>query len=101
MYTVAEVYETDIGLVHVGQQARVMSPALPQALHGTVELIGKTISKNRCSMLILLRRLTAVLWRSKFILIPTIWQHRWSIYRWMLPSTSMIADPIPVWYASR
>src|SRR4029453_4411581 len=46
MYTVAEVYETDIGLVHVGQQARVMSPALPQALHGTVELIGKTITKN-------------------------------------------------------
>jgi HlyD family secretion protein len=46
MYTVAEVYETDIGLVHVGQQASVMSPALPQALHGTVELIGKTITKN-------------------------------------------------------
>ncbi len=46
MYTVAEVYETDIGLVHVGQQASVMSPALPQALHGTVELIGQTISKN-------------------------------------------------------
>ena len=46
MYTVAEVYETDIGLVHVGQQASVMSPALPQALHETVELIGKTITKN-------------------------------------------------------
>ena len=46
MYTVAEVYETDISLVHVGHQARVVSPALPQALHGTVELIGKTITKN-------------------------------------------------------
>jgi HlyD family secretion protein len=46
MYTVAEVYETDIGLVRVGQQASVTSPALPQALQGTVELIGKTIIKN-------------------------------------------------------
>jgi len=46
MYAVAEVYETDIGLVHIGQQADVTSPALPQAFHGTVEVIGKTVTKN-------------------------------------------------------
>src|SRR5262245_24323025 len=37
MYAVAEVYETDISLVRVGQPASVTSPALPQALHGVVD----------------------------------------------------------------
>lgn len=46
MYAVAEVYETDIGRVHLGQQARISSPALPDALHGKVERIGMKIGKK-------------------------------------------------------
>jgi len=46
MYAVAEVYETDVGLVRVGQRARVTSAALPEALTGTVEQIGHMIAKN-------------------------------------------------------
>jgi HlyD family secretion protein len=46
MYIVAEIYETDIGLVRLGQTARVTSPALPEALIGTVEHIGNMIAKN-------------------------------------------------------
>ena len=46
MYALAEVYETDVGLVRVGQPASVTSPVLPQALHGTVELIGRSVTKN-------------------------------------------------------
>lgn len=45
MYAVAEVYESDIGGVHVGQRAAVTSPALPDELQGTVESIGWKISK--------------------------------------------------------
>jgi len=45
MYAIAEVYETDIGRVAVGQRARVTSPALPRALAGTVERIGKKVGK--------------------------------------------------------
>lgn len=45
MYAVAEVYETDIGRVAVGQRARIESPALPQALAGNVERIGKKVGK--------------------------------------------------------
>ncbi|WP_256872835.1 efflux RND transporter periplasmic adaptor subunit [Candidatus Entotheonella palauensis] len=46
MYVIAEVYETDIGLVRIGQQALVSSPALPQVLGGNVVHIGSTIGKN-------------------------------------------------------
>lgn len=46
MYAVAEVYETDIGRVRVGQRARVRSPALPRELAGTVERIGLKIGKK-------------------------------------------------------
>jgi HlyD family secretion protein len=45
MYAIAEVYETDIGRVAVGQGARVHSPALPHDLAGTVERIGKKVGK--------------------------------------------------------
>jgi HlyD family secretion protein len=45
MYAVAEVYETDIGRVAVGQRARVYSPALPRELAGVVERIGKKVGK--------------------------------------------------------
>lgn len=46
MIAVAEVYETDIGRVKVGQRAKVMSPALPAALSGTVARIGLMVAKN-------------------------------------------------------
>ena len=46
MYAVAEVYETDIGRVRVGQRARIRSPALPRELEGQVERIGLKIGKK-------------------------------------------------------
>lgn len=46
MYAVAEVYETDIGRIHVGQHAVVRSPALPEELTGEVETIGLKIGKK-------------------------------------------------------
>lgn len=46
MYVVAEVYETDIGRVRVGQRARVRSPALPGELEGEVERIGLKIGRK-------------------------------------------------------
>lgn len=45
MYAIAEVYETDIGLVRSGQRATVTSAALSKPLHGTVERIGLKIGK--------------------------------------------------------
>jgi len=46
MYAVAEVYETDIGRVHIGQQAKISSKALPRELWGKVERIGMMIGKK-------------------------------------------------------
>ncbi|MEO0397292.1 MAG: efflux RND transporter periplasmic adaptor subunit [Cyanobacteria bacterium P01_A01_bin.137] len=48
MYVVAEVYETDVGLVEVGQQATITSRngAFEGILSGTVETIGLQIFKN-------------------------------------------------------
>lgn len=46
MYAVAEVYETDIGRIEVGQPARITSPALPRPLAGEVERIGLKIGKQ-------------------------------------------------------
>jgi HlyD family secretion protein len=46
MYAVAEVYETDIGKVRVGQRAVIKSPALPGEVQGTVERIGQEIGKR-------------------------------------------------------
>ena len=40
MYAVAEVYETDVGGVRVGQRATIRSRTLPGAVHGTVERVG-------------------------------------------------------------
>jgi HlyD family secretion protein len=45
MVAVAEVYETDIGRVRVGQRATIRSPALPKPLTGTVERIGLMVAK--------------------------------------------------------
>ncbi len=46
MYVVAEVYETDVGRVRIGQQAHIRSPALPRELSGKVEHIGLRIGKK-------------------------------------------------------
>ena len=46
MYVVAEVYETDIGKVHVGKTATITSDALPTKLTGKVERIGLEINKK-------------------------------------------------------
>jgi len=46
MYAVAEVYETDIGRVRLGQPATVASPALAEPLTGRVERIGLKIGKQ-------------------------------------------------------
>ncbi|MGK7914649.1 MAG: ABC exporter membrane fusion protein [Prochloraceae cyanobacterium] len=46
MYAVAEIYESDIGKVQVGQQVTVTSNALSEELHGTVEHIGLEIQRQ-------------------------------------------------------
>jgi HlyD family secretion protein len=46
MYVVAEVYETDIGKIRVGQKATISSPALPRNFKGTVEQIGLEVGKK-------------------------------------------------------
>jgi HlyD family secretion protein len=46
MYAVAEVYETDIGRVRVGQRASVRSPAFARPLRGEVERIGLKVGKK-------------------------------------------------------
>ncbi|MBD1868659.1 HlyD family efflux transporter periplasmic adaptor subunit [Cyanobacteria bacterium FACHB-471] len=48
MYVVAEVYETDVGLVELGQKATITSRngAFDETLTGTVERIGTQIFKN-------------------------------------------------------
>ncbi len=45
MYAIAEVYETDIGRVRVGQRATVSSEALDSVLTGTVEAIRQKVAK--------------------------------------------------------
>lgn len=45
MYAVAEVYETDVGRVKVGQRATMRSPAIDPDLTGTVERIGMTVGR--------------------------------------------------------
>jgi multidrug resistance efflux pump len=45
MYVIAEVYETDIGRIRMGQKARAFSPALKQPLTGQVERIGLKVGK--------------------------------------------------------
>ena len=46
MDVVAEVYETDVGGVQVGQHATISSDALPIKIHGRVEHVGLKIGKN-------------------------------------------------------
>jgi HlyD family secretion protein len=46
MFAIAEVYETDIGHVKVGQKARISSEALSGEMTGTVERIRGKVQKN-------------------------------------------------------
>jgi HlyD family secretion protein len=46
MFAIAEVYETDIGRVAVGQRAQVTSPTFPATLGGVVERIRPKIEKQ-------------------------------------------------------
>jgi HlyD family secretion protein len=46
MYVVAEVYETDIPRIKVGQPAKITSPVLSKAIYGIVEQVGLTINQN-------------------------------------------------------
>jgi HlyD family secretion protein len=46
MYVVAEVYETDIGKITIGQTATISSDALPGDLTGKVARIGLKIGKK-------------------------------------------------------
>jgi len=45
MLVIAEVYETDIGRVRIGQRVVATSPALSAPLAGTVERIGLKVGK--------------------------------------------------------
>jgi HlyD family secretion protein len=45
MYAVAEIYETDIARVRVGQRARIASAAFAKDLAGTVERVGLKVGK--------------------------------------------------------
>jgi HlyD family secretion protein len=46
MYVVAEVYETDVGRVAVGQRAIIESPALAGPLTGRVERVGRKVGRQ-------------------------------------------------------
>jgi HlyD family secretion protein len=43
MTVIAEVYETDIARIHVGQRATINSELFPETLNGSVELIGSNV----------------------------------------------------------
>jgi HlyD family secretion protein len=45
MYAIAEVYETDVSRIQVGQKASIKSPSVAQPLSGVVERIGLKIGK--------------------------------------------------------
>lgn len=46
MYAIAEVYESDVSRVRVGQPVKVTSDSLPGVLTGTVERIGLRVQKQ-------------------------------------------------------
>jgi len=46
MYVVAEIYETDVSQVRIGQQARITSEAFSRELHGKVTQVGLQVKKQ-------------------------------------------------------
>ena len=47
MYAIAEVYESDIGKIHLGQQAKITSNAIAGELQGIVERIGLEVQRQQ------------------------------------------------------
>jgi HlyD family secretion protein len=47
MYALAEVYETDMARVQLGQKAEISSPALSKPLTGVVERLGTSVFKRQ------------------------------------------------------
>ena len=47
MYVIAEVYQTDIQKVRLGQKVTISSTALPRDLKGTVSEIGLLVDRQR------------------------------------------------------
>jgi HlyD family secretion protein len=46
MWIRAEIYETDIGKIHIGQKATISSDGLSGKLQGTVQEVGLVVGKN-------------------------------------------------------
>lgn len=46
MYVVAEVYETDVNKIQIGQSAKISSSVFKGEIEGTVDKVGLTIGKN-------------------------------------------------------
>ena len=46
MYAIAEVYETDVSRLRLGQRATIASPALPEPLTGQIEIIHPMVRKQ-------------------------------------------------------
>jgi len=46
MYVVAEVYETDVNKIQIGQLAKISSSVFKGEIEGTVDKVGLTIGKN-------------------------------------------------------
>ncbi|GAB4217104.1 MAG: ABC exporter membrane fusion protein [Synechococcales cyanobacterium] len=46
MFVVAEVYETDVPRVQVGQRVSISSPAFPETLEGRVDFVGLQIGRK-------------------------------------------------------
>lgn len=66
MVAVAEVYQTDIGKVRVGQQAVITSQAFPGELRGTVSHIGLQVNQQNVLAISQGKILIAAWLRSKF-----------------------------------
>jgi HlyD family secretion protein len=47
MYAIAEVYETDLPRIRLGQRATASSPVLPKPLAGTVDRIAPTVGRKK------------------------------------------------------
>lgn len=50
MYVIAEVAESDIQRVRIGQRARMTGDSLPAAIEGTVEQLGLKVSRNSLAL---------------------------------------------------
>jgi HlyD family secretion protein len=46
MYVIAEVFESDVDRLRLGQKATITSEAFKDALHGAVDSIGSQVAKQ-------------------------------------------------------